>query len=213
MNQPNNEIEFDAEKHEYRVGGIITPSVSQILKANGLMDNFRHNENSLRIGTAIHKALELHDKGTLDYSKLDPRLKKCIKLWEDFKKQMGLVVTGIEKKVCVGQIYAGTIDRIATDNRNIAIIDYKSGNPQDWAALQTAAYAMAYNPTGNYKDWERYCLKIHWDLDRAIYKPYKDKNDFQNFMSMANAYHWKKNHGYLKEEVNGDNGNRVADAD
>lgn len=194
MKNTQDNISFNEEKHEYRVGGIITPSVSQILKAMGLMDNFRHSDTALSNGTAIHKALELHDKGTLDYTKLDTRLQKCINLWEDFKKKMGLQITGIEQRVNFGVMFAGTIDRVAQKT----IIDYKSGNPQDWAALQTAAYAIAYDPQ-HYMEYERYCLKIHWDMDRVIYKPYKDKKDFQTFMSMANVYHWKKNHGYLRE--------------
>lgn len=203
MNKSN--ISFNEEKHEYTVGGILTPSVSQILKANGLMDNFRHNEISLANGTAIHKALELHDKGTLDYTKLDPRLQKCIDLWQDFKSNLGIKIIGIEKRVNLGVMYAGTIDRVGQfKSGKKIIIDFKSGNPQDWAALQTAGYAIAEDNI-DYKNYERFCLKIHWDMDRAIYKPYCDNSDFNVFMGMVTTYHWKKNHGYLRENENGDN--------
>ena len=199
-------INFNEKKHEYRVEGIITPSVSQILQANGLMDSFKHSENKLHTGTAIHKALEFSDKGTLDYSKLDSRLKKCIDLWEKFKKDLGLNVIGIEEKVAFGVLYAGTIDRIVKGQGKKAILDFKSGNPQDWAALQTAGYAMAYDPT-DYMNYERYCVKIHWDMDRVKYKPYTDEHDFNTFMAMATTYHWKKNHGYLKLEAQDDGDN------
>lgn len=199
MKNLQDNISFNEEKHEYRVGGILTPSVSQILQAQGLMDSFRHNEVALSNGTAIHRALELHDKGTLDYSKLDKRLQKCIDLWQDFKSDHGIKVLEIEKRVSMGVLYAGTIDRVAQCVGTKAIIDFKSGNPQDWAGLQTALYAMAYDPK-DYMNYERYCLKIHWDLDRVIYKPYKDKNDFNVAMAMATTYHWKKNHGYLRNE-------------
>lgn len=209
----NAQLKFNEEKHEYKLGGIIVPSVSQILQANGLFESFRHNENKLKIGTYIHKALELSDKGTLDTTNLDPRLKKCIDLWEKFKKDSGLKIIEVEKKVNVGVMYAGTIDRVAKGMYKKSIIDFKSGVPQDWAALQTAGYAMAYDPT-DYMNYERYCLRIHWDLDRAVYKPYKDQQDFNTFMAMATTYHWKKNHGYLRQEDDdGDNGNGVTDTE
>lgn len=200
----NNNIVFNEELHEYRVGGIITPSVSKILQANGLMDNFRHNETALQTGTIIHKTLELHDLGTLDTTDLDPRLEKCILLWERFKKSVGIKsVLEVEKRVCYGVLFAGTIDRVACLEQGKMILDFKSGNPQAWSALQTAGYALAYDPK-NFMAYERCCVKIHWDLDRAIYKPYHDKNDYNTFLAMATCYHWRKNNGYLREEK--DNG-------
>lgn len=204
MNNSEPEILFDEGKHEYRVGGILTPSVSAILKANGLMDNFRPNETKLSNGTAIHRTLELHDKGALDYSNLDPRLQKCLDLWQDFKHDFGIKILAVEQKVNMGVLYAGTIDRVAECDGNPAVIDFKSGVPQSWAALQTAAYAMAYSPS-EYKKYERFCLQIHWDLDRVKFKPYTNKEDFNVFMGMCTTYHWKKNHGYLKEESYGNN--------
>lgn len=201
MNNTQNKLEFNEALHEYRVGGILTPSVSQILKANGLMENFRHSETALNNGTAIHRALELHDLGKLDESSLDPRLKKCLILWDNFKKEIGVsVVLGTEERVHFGVLYAGTIDRVLSlRNGRKMILDFKSGNPQPWAALQTAAYTLAYD-LNKHKDYERCCAKIHWDMDRVIYKPYTDHADFNTFMAMATVYHYKKNNGYLREE-------------
>ena len=201
MKNANKQIEFNEKLHEYRVGGIVTPSVSQILKYNGLMDNFRRSETNLNNGKAIHKALELHDLGILDYTSIDKRLKKCIDLWDKFKKDVGIsLIIGAEEKVHFGVLYAGTIDRVLSlrSGRKM-ILDFKSGNPQPWAALQTAAYAIAYD-IEKHKDYERCCAKIHWDMDRIIYKPYKDSTDFNSFMAMATVYHYKKNNGYLREE-------------
>ena len=194
-------LEFNEALHEYRVGGILTPSVSQILKANGLMENFRHSETALNNGTAIHRALELHDLGKLDESSLDPRLKKCIDLWEKFKREIGVaVIIGIEERVHFGVLYAGTIDRrVSLMNGHKAIIDFKSGNPQRWAGLQTAPYALAAD-LEHHKDYERFCAKVHWDNDRIYYTPHNDSTDFNTFMAMATVYHYKKNNGYLREE-------------
>lgn len=199
-NTPNS-IEFNEAFHEYRVGGILTPSVSQILKANGLMDCFRHSEVALNNGTAIHRALELHDLGKLDERSLDPRLKKCLNLWDNFKKEIGVsLVLEAEKRVAFGVLYAGTIDRVLKlQNGHKMVLDFKSGNPQPWAALQTAGYALAYD-LEKHNDYERCCAKVHWDMDRVIYKPYNDSADFNTFMAMATVYHYKKNNGYLRDE-------------
>lgn len=206
MKNTTNKIEFNEKLHEYRVGGILTPSVSHILKANGLFDNFRRSEPALSNGTAIHKALELHDLGSIDYETLDKRLKKCIDLWEKFKKQIGIVkILEIEKQLNFGVLYAGTMDRLTLlDTKKKLVLDYKSGNPQPWAGLQTGAYAMAYD-TVNFRDYERCCAQVHWDNDNIKYKPYTDQTDFNTFMAMATVYHWKKNNGYLREDENGNN--------
>lgn len=200
MKNTNQPIEFNEQLHEYRVGGIVTPSVSQILKANGLMENFRRSETKLSNGTAIHRATELHDLGKLDERSLDPRLKKCLILWDNFKKEIGVsVIQGVELRVNFGVMYAGTIDRVLKlRNGKRMILDLKSGNPQPWAALQTAGYALAYDVDGH-KEYERCCAKLHWDMDRIIYKPYTDQADFNTFMAMAAVYHYKKNNGYLRE--------------
>lgn len=196
-------ISFDEKKHEYRVGGIVTPSVSQILQANGLFSNFRKNETKLTEGTAIHKTLELHNLKRLDYRTLDKRLMKCVELWDKFQNEIGIVkVIESEKRVNSGVLYAGTIDKVCQMNDGkTLILDYKSGNPQPWAALQTAGYSFAYDPN-HFREHLRCCLKIHWDMDRPIYKPYKDANDYNVFFGMATTYHWKKNNGYLKEDGN-----------
>ena len=201
MATKNAQIEFNEALHEYRVGGIITPSVSQILQSNGLMDNFRHSERALNNGVAIHRALELYDLGKLDERSLDPRLKKCLTLWDNFKKSINVRhILWVEKRVNFGVLYAGTIDRVlALKNGHKMILDFKSGNPQPWAGLQTAGYAMAED-TAHYKGYERCCAKVHWDMDRIIYKPYTDKTDFNTFMAMATVYHYKKNNGYLRDE-------------
>lgn len=202
MKNTKNKIEFNEALHEYRVGGIITPSVSQILKANGLMESFRTSEVKLQNGTAIHKALELHDLGKLDERSLDPRLAKCIQLWDKFKKEIGvLTILESEKRVAFGVLYAGTIDRVLSlSSHKRMVLDFKSGNPQPWAALQTAAYALAYD-LEKHKEYERCCAKVHWDMDRIIYKPYQDDTDFNTFMAMATVYHYKKNNGYLRDET------------
>lgn len=197
------QIDFNEEKHEYRVGGIITPSVSQILKANGLMGNFKFNETAMQNGTAIHKALELWDKGTLDMNSVDSRVMKCISLWEKAKKDLGIIgLEAIEKQVHFMTLFAGTIDRVAVTDSNILnkiIIDFKTGNPQKWGCLQTAGYAWTLDVTNPYK-FERMCMKIHWDMDRVKIESHTNRDDLATFMSMANVYHWKKNNGYLEEK-------------
>lgn len=206
-------ISFDETKHEYTVGGIFTPSVTKILKANGLMDCFRHNPVALDNGTAVHKGLELYDLGMLDTRNIDPKLVKCINLWIKFKKRFEIRdIIEVEKKVAFGCMFAGTIDRIVElDNGKLMTLDFKTGNQQRWGALQTAGYTLAYDPR-DFKKYERCCVKIHWDMDEARYCPYHDEEDFNTFMAMATVYHWKNKNGYLREEKEyGNNGEYITD--
>ena len=61
-------LTFDPEKHEYRINGVLVPSVSQILAPLYDFSKIPRDvlERKRQIGTAIHKAIELDLLGDLD---------------------------------------------------------------------------------------------------------------------------------------------------
>ena len=61
---------FDPEKHEYRLGGNVIPSVTQVIKSCGLIrfDDVPTETliHKAKIGKAVHLACEYYDKKELD---------------------------------------------------------------------------------------------------------------------------------------------------
>lgn len=141
------QIEFDAAAHEYKIGGVKVPSVTQIIKEAGLMPTYKPDANFAMVrGSHVHKATELYDLGRLDEESLDPALVPYLAAWKAFRKQAVIIFAdgGIEKIVAdQGGRFAGTLDRLGVDAGGaLCVIDIKTGQEAPWHALQMAAYAM-----------------------------------------------------------------------
>ena len=139
-------IEFNEEKHVYTVGGKVKPSVTQILKRMGIVDTRFFTEEDAINGTNRHLAIELHEKGTLDYKELDKDIKPYLKQWKKFKRESGFKVLETEKAI-FNQIYqyCGKCDVIGK-MRGMpfpVVLDIKTGTVPFWANLQVSAYASA----------------------------------------------------------------------
>src|SRR4030065_1671243 len=92
---------FDKDTHEYKVNGLVIPSVTQIIQGAGLT-NFANVpdfilQEKADLGTKGHSATELYDKGTLDKKSLHPILKKYLNSWITFTKDFDFVVEDIEE--------------------------------------------------------------------------------------------------------------------
>ena len=96
-------IEFNKEKHEYKVDGIIRPSVTTILKDVGIIDFSGIPKNILEaksiLGTGVHIACELKDKGILDYETLDNIYLPYLAAWEKFADKYECIIIENEKKI------------------------------------------------------------------------------------------------------------------
>lgn len=79
-------LEFDSSSHTYRVGGVVVPSVTQILSP--LVDFSMVTPDVLAakaaIGTAVHLACELYDMDDLIEYDLDPVLVPYFEGWKKF---------------------------------------------------------------------------------------------------------------------------------
>lgn len=135
-------IEFDEEKHVYRVGGKKVPAVSDILKSIGISKDFTMVDPFYRDrGIAVHKAIEFYLEGDLDESQLDS---VCVPYIDGFKKWWGErpYNMGLSKELRLySQKYnfAGTLDLVLWDDGKI--VDYKcSKSPDPASELQGVLY-------------------------------------------------------------------------
>ena len=74
------EIVLDEATHTYRVGGIVYPSVTQIIDPAHFGDEWYATR-----GTYIHQMIEMHVKGTLDEENLDPQLRPYLDAFKKFQ--------------------------------------------------------------------------------------------------------------------------------
>src|SRR3990167_10830019 len=191
-----NDLTLD-ENHIYRYGGVIVPSVTQILQGVGLTDfsavPVERLDASGKFGVAAHLACELSDKETLDENSLHPALLPYLTGWEIYRQEYGLTFTAIEAQL-YSPLYrfAGTIDRIGKwriDDSPL-IIDIKSGVDSPAISIQMAAYELlARGALGIKGKIRRLAVYLN---DRGGYKiqEYKDKNDSMVFLSCLSVYNW-----------------------
>jgi hypothetical protein len=195
-------IEFLEDGHKYCVDGKEYPSVTQILNDMGLTDFSAVGADVLAraqaFGSAVHKAAELYDKGSLDFSTVDSSIIPYLEGWIKFKKDYDIKIIGIERQAAhPGYIYAGTIDRIAerAETATRLIIDIKTSKvKQPSTALQLAAYEhcllfteLPYSRFNQrmvvyLKDDGSYCAEI-----------FNDVYDFSVFVGACKVWHWRKN--------------------
>ena len=184
-------LTFDEAKHEYRVGGIRLPSVTEILEAVGVIDYsylpMSTRDWALERGSNVHLATQLNDEGDLDESTLG-ELEPYVAAWRQFKAETGFFHTAFEQRVHSQKFgYAGTLDRIGRIQGQDALVDIKTTRAEKWVRLQTAAY------TGTFDEPRRYLrgsIELHADgTYRAIWFPSGDfQRDFAQFLACLTVY-------------------------
>lgn len=142
------EILFDSYKHEYFVDGIKIPSVSEILKTTGIVDDKFFNEKSASYGKFIHSMLEHYDNSELDEDYLKEKDFNILTQYKKFLSDFQIDIIEVEKKIFNKEyFYAGTYDRLAVSQKtgHMFLIDIKTGSVAKSHAIQLAAYAMCIN--------------------------------------------------------------------
>jgi len=180
-------IEFDAARHEYRVGGRLAPSVTQILKP--LVD-FEHVPPGVlaakaALGTRVHLACELDDEDDLDESSVENDVAPYLSAYRRFRRESRAEIVAVEQRVYEPVYgYCGTLDRVMRIGAEAYVVDLKTSlvTPAS-AGPQTAAYlhaladpavthraALLLRPDGSYRldllnnpqDWPAFlaCLTL-----------------------------------------------------
>ncbi len=191
-------IIFDSGSHTYKVGGLIKPSVTQVLDIMGMVSPFCKSETAAAIGTELHSIFEKLDKGEADYH--GPILSDwrpvnnpyllCIEMYERYKDDINPTFTDIECLLYDEVLdVCGTVDRAGTGPDFIMDIKTGSSVPES-ARLQTAAYAMMRFPL-TYTETKRYCLHVNPKLKNYKIKTYEDPYDFVEWENLCKSF-WKR---------------------
>lgn len=180
-------IEFIEEEHIYLIGGIIVPSVTQILQklfpkkyARVPIETLNKKAN---YGTQLHKYIEIIEKKKpkkpLAYIKryydLNIYHEESLRQYLKIKEKYHIEVLESEKIVYYEDKYAGTLDIKALVNGKLAIIDIKTTIELDknWVSWQNSYYELADEPVE-----ELYCLwlpKAHLGKFEKVERINKEK--------------------------------------
>lgn len=198
------ELLFDEERHEYRLNGVLVPSVTQILNEilPGALDGIPTEVLAAARdrGIAVHKACELDDQGELDEANLHEEIVPYLLAWRKFVLHTAFrMQVGIELRLGHAALgYAGTVDRVGTFGRTsqFVIVDIKTGAPSSLrTGLQTAAYAELMRahcsglmPKLRFGDYLRLTVLLQPDATYRIVS-HDNPNDLADFLAALRV--WK----------------------
>ena len=152
MNKYTKALEFNDEKHEYKVNGVVLPSVTELCApltySKYRVDNAVIEQAAYR-GTLIHELTALYDRGDLEEeSAIASDVGMYLQAWINFCHDYQPKWTMIEQQMASSS-YAGTIDRVGEIDGTPVIVDIKTTSNMDRASkislcAQLAGYAFLY---------------------------------------------------------------------
>jgi len=192
------EFRYDPEKHEYWLGDERLPSVTEVLLKAGLVDDTWWTEFGRVRGSAVHKACELWDLGTLDPKTVDDRIQPYLDAWKRFTEEMEPAWDFGEEPVHDPLWkYAGTLDRLGhvRNQPRATLVDIKTGDPGKATVVQMAAYANAATTrlpsAGLTPDLMAVRLQPDGQFRLSIYPFTSVKTHFAVFTAALTLLRWK----------------------
>ena len=143
---------FDPVLHEYRDGDLIIPSVTQVLKRAGIIDDRWYSEEAREQGSAVHELCERFAHGVRNDNTGRPMASleyvNAFASWMKKSRTYAIQTENIIDFTLNGYRYAGKFDLLAEIGGRRILVDYKTGAKAPWHPTQIAAYALGTNPDG-----------------------------------------------------------------
>lgn len=182
VEKPSNEFVFRAEDHTYWLRGQPLPSVTEILKACGLI-LFQADDLYLIRGRVIHRCCELLARGILDWSTVDPRVLPWVESYSKFLLHQRWIANAIEfSSYSKNFLFAGTWDADFTDGW---LLDLKTGAAAKWHKLQIGAY---WHLDGEHRKTR--CANLYLQDDGSIARlvEHSGREGWRDFQTFLNYY-------------------------
>lgn len=147
-------------------------------------------------GTAVHRACELHDRGTLDEQSLDPVIVPYLNAYKSFLQQTGFRPELIEEQFeHPALVYRGTLDRAGKLGFRRTLVDIKVvAAIQVASRVQLSAYAELCNRHRILID-ERRILQLKPNGSYTLTDPYACGDDFRVFVALLTIKNWRGKYG------------------
>lgn len=182
-------IEFIPEPHGIRINGIPVPTITQILKSEGFVDDTWYDEASRERGHHVHLACHLDNIGQLDEDSVDPIVAGYLESWRKFKRTCRYEVALSEHPMGSDRFwYGGILDSAGILNNTPSIVEIKTGNIEPWVALQTAAQELLIG-----KPHKRFGIRLYDTGALGKLVPFTNSTDRDVFLAVLSIHNWKKN--------------------
>jgi hypothetical protein len=195
---------FDEGLHLYKdAQGVVRPSVSQVIKAEGLISFDGINpsilERKRQLGTLVHRVTELYDQGEdLNEYEIPDEVWPYFDGWVNFRNDCGFEPRFIEQQMmaCVhGMYYGMRLDAEGPIDGENSIIEKKCGASEHPAwGVQLAGYALGKYPNERVKP-ARAVVQLGPQFPRNYKRwPYLEDSDYTVWMNSLVNTIWKVNH-------------------
>lgn len=188
------DLHFDPSMHTYSVDGEIIPGVTSIMSILGLYDGVPSEvlERASERGLNVHWLTEMTDM--LHEVDIPEEYEPYVAAWGQFRDDYGVEFHAIEERVYHPRYgYAGTIDRIATINDCVGVLDIKTTSrlhPE--TGVQLAAYAEAWNEERSTPFvTHRWAIQLKGD-GSYVFHEYTREDDFATFLGCLQIHNWKE---------------------
>lgn len=198
-------INFDEAGHLYTIppaapGGrdVRVPSVTEILKDNGLVDYSFCTELARERGSSAHEAIHFATEGELDRTSLDPIITPFVNSAERFLADVEAEPIMAEAVVFSALFgYAGKLDLLCYLRRRriLAVVDWKTGSVPPATGLQLAGYGGAWHEMTGEPVMERFAVQLtpEHDVPYKIHE-FTDRGDLAVFRGAAAVTNWRRKH-------------------
>jgi hypothetical protein len=192
-------LTFNSENHEYRNhDGKIVPSVTEIIhewlkvtiggekwhvnRFTGAAIPSRKMEEGAAKGTDLHKAAQLILQGGIDWDSLAAEYVGPLKQFTNWLKECDITPLYTEYMFYHSRYnYCGTIDIVATSDKELLIVDIKTGL-SDMVSLQLSAYEQGFISQEKYTGkTARYALYLPKSGKPYKFEKMKDDNSWEQF--------------------------------
>ncbi len=175
----------------------VTTAIGQLTDFS--MVNPHKMRNAINFGNAVHKLLELVDRGK-NVKSVSEGLLPPLRAWENFKKKHKVDILAVEEPLFSSRyLYAGTLDRVAVVDGVRCIVEIKTRAFKPLTdPLQTAAYLEAWNEMyPAYKVRGRVVVELgaseRWCLSQMQEK--SQREHFRVFLGSLSLLTWKNSKG------------------
>lgn len=199
-------LQFDEAAHRYSVGGVVLPSVTQILRP--ISPDFSAIppavlERKRALGAAVHLACELYDQGELDEDGLDDALRPYLAAWVKFKADNAALILANERKLYHPTLrFAGTLDRLAAlrpSGDRLWLLDLKTSEDSAPSyGVQLFGYLLLLVANGDpdlaadrLAGLRRGTVHLRDDGTYRLHE-YKNPNDEAAFRALLSIAQWKE---------------------
>ena len=189
--------EFDPETHEYKIGGRVVPSVTQILTET-LGNPFgwlQDREWYMQRGTAVHAYAAMIARGQ-EFEPPDERIAGKVAAIRKFFKDCVFAAAYVEHRVfCERFQFGGTFDLCAHSRGQDYLIDWKSSSDIERTRLQLTGYWTAwFNPPFPVLGLE---VVLKDDSTYRVSDPLELKTASREFLALRTCYGIRERLGVL----------------